>query len=98
MALIKSAMIAGAMSVAFTSVAFAGENNPWDMRDRTAYVVMLDGTMKSMDITDKGMGMLMRRARKVPRGTVFFMNNGQLYMASAASMFDRASGGAVFSR
>ena len=26
------------------------------------------------------------------------MNNGQLYMASAASMFDRASGGALFSR
>jgi hypothetical protein len=54
--------------------------------------------MKTMDITDKGMGMLMRRAKKVPRGTVFFMNNGQLYMASAASMLDRASGGALFSR
>ena len=98
MSLIKSAMIAGAMSLAFATAAFAGENNPWDMRDRTAYVVMLDGTMKSMDITDKGMGMLMRRAKKVARGTVFFVNNGQLYMASAAGMFDRASGGAVFSR
>jgi len=54
--------------------------------------------MKTMDITDKGMGMLMRRAKKVPRGTVLFMHNGQLYMANAASMFDRASGGALFSR
>lgn len=95
---IKSAVAAGAISVALATTAFAGENNPWDMRDRTAYVVMLDGTMKSMDITDKGMGMLMRRAKRVARGTVFFMNKGQLYMASAASMFDRASGGAVFSR
>jgi len=42
--------------------------------------------------------MLMRHARKVPRGMVFFMNNGQLYMTNAAAMFDRASGGALFSR
>ena len=95
---IKSAVAAGAVCLALATTAFAGENNPWDMRDRTAYVVMLDGTMKSMDITDKGMTMLMRRARHVPRGTVFFMNKGQLYMASAASMLDRASGGALFSR
>ena len=94
----KSALIATALSLAFVATASAGENNPWDIRDRTAYVVMMDGSMKTMDISDKGMGMLMRRARKVARGTVFFMNNGQLYMASAASMFDRASGGAVFSR
>jgi hypothetical protein len=96
--MLKSALVAAGMTLTLASGAFAGENNPWDMRDRTAYVVMMDGTMKTMDITDKGMGMLMRRARKVARGTVFFMNNGQLYMASAASMFDRASGGAVFSR
>jgi hypothetical protein len=95
---IKSAVVAAGISLALATTALAGENNPWDMRDRTAYAVMLDGTMKSMDISDKGMAMLMRRAKRVPRGMVFFMNNGQLYMASAAAMFDRASGGAVFSR
>ena len=95
---IKSAVAAGAVCLALATTAFAGENNPWDMRDRTAYAVTLDGTMKSMDISDKGMAMLMRRAKRVPRGTVLFMNNGQLYLASAAAMFDRASGGAVFSR
>jgi hypothetical protein len=102
MSFIKSALIAGGVSAALfaTNVtgAFAFETNPWDLRDRTAYVVMMDGSMKTMEITDKGMGMLMRRAKKVPRGTVLFMSNGQLYMASAASMFDRSSGGAVFSR
>jgi hypothetical protein len=98
MSLIKSATVAACMSMAFATAAFAGENAPWDMRERMAHVVMLDGSMKTMEISDKGMAMLMRRAKKVPRGTVFFMNNGQLYMASAASMFDRASGGAVFSR
>ena len=102
MSLIKSALIAGGMSAALLTTnvtgAFAYEVSPWDLRDRTAYVVMMDGTMKSLDISDKGMGMLMRRAKKVPRGTVLFMSNGQLYMASAASMFDRSSGGALFSR
>ena len=38
------------------------------------------------------------RAVMVPRGMVFFMNNGQLYMVQANSMFDRSSGGALFSR
>ncbi len=94
----KSALTAAAISLALVAGASAGENNPWDMRERTAYVVMMDGSMKSMNITDKGMDMLMRRARKVARGSVFFVNNGQLYMASAASMFDRASGNALFSR
>ena len=34
--------------------------------------------------------MLMRKAKAVPRGTMFFTNNGRLYMASG--MFDRAGG------
>ncbi|MBV8840309.1 MAG: hypothetical protein JO000_27550 [Alphaproteobacteria bacterium] len=96
--MLKSALIATTLSLAFVATASAGENNPWDIRDRTAYVVMMDGSMRTMDISDKGMGMLTRRAKKVPRGTVLFMHNGQLYMASAASMFDRSSGGALFSR
>jgi hypothetical protein len=40
-------------------------------------------------ISTKGWTMMTRSARAVPKGTVFFMNNGQLYMASRG-MFDRA--------
>jgi hypothetical protein len=98
MSFIKSALVAGGMMLSLGTHAMAQDNSPWDVRERTAYAVMMDGTMKTMTISDKGMKMLMKHARKVPRGTVFFMNNGQLYMASAASMFDRASGGALFSR
>ena len=98
MSFIKSALAAGGMTLALATGAFAQSNDPWDMKDRTAYVVMMDGTMKTTTITDKGMAMLMEKAKKVPRGMVFFMNNGQLYMVSAASMFDRSSGGALFSR
>jgi hypothetical protein len=98
MSLTKTALAAAGMSFALVSGAFAQGNDPWDLKERSAYVLMMDGTMKVMSISDKGMTMLMRRAKLVPRGTVIFMNNGRLYMTSAASMFDRSSGGALFSR
>ena len=99
MSLIKSALVAGGMSVALlaTSVsgAFAQGNEPWDIKDRTAYVVMMDGTMKTVRLGDKGTVMLMKGAKKVPRGTAFVMSGGQLYMVNASKMFDRA-GNAMF--
>ena len=96
MSFIKSALVAGAMSLSLvTGAAAQGGGDPWDIRDRTAYVVTMDGTMKTMAITDKGMAMLMKKAKKVPRGTVFVMSGGQLYMVNASKMFDRA-GNAMF--
>jgi len=41
------------------------------------------------------MAMLMKGAKKVPRGTAFVMSGGQLYMVNASKMFDRA-GNAMF--
>jgi hypothetical protein len=99
MSFFKSALAAGGMTLALVTGALAqGGGDPWDLRERMAYVVTIDGTMKTMAITDKGMAMLMKHARKVPRGMAFFMNNGQLYMVNASAMFDRSSGGALFSR
>lgn len=98
MSFIKSALVAGGMMLALGTHAMAQDTGPWDVRERTAYVVSMDGTMKTMAISEKGMAMLMKRAKKVPRGMVFFMHDGALYMVNAASMFDRASGGALFSR
>ena len=99
MSLVKSALAAGGMSVALiaTSVsgAFAQGNEPWDVKERTAYVVMMDGTMKTVRLNDKGTAMLMKNAKRVPRGTAFVMSGGQLYMVNAAKMFDRA-GNAMF--
>jgi hypothetical protein len=97
--MLKSALVAAGMSLALASGAVAqGGSDPWDIRERTAYVVSMDGKMKTMTISDKGMSMLMRKAKKVPRGMVFFMNDGSLYMVNASTMFDRASGGALFAR
>ena len=95
MSLIKSALVAGGMSLTLMTGALAQGNEPWDVKERTAYVVMMDGTMKSVRLGDKGMAMLMKGAKKVPRGTVFVMSGGQLYMVNASKMFDRA-GNAMF--
>ena len=50
----------------------------------------MQGKMWSTRVSDRGMAMMMRKAKAVPTGTTFFTNNGRLYMASG--MFDRAGG------
>jgi len=90
MSFIRTAVVASGMSLALLTGAAAQSNEPWDMRERSAYVVMMDGKMMRMNLGDKGMGMLMKGAKKVPRGTVFVMSGGQLYMVNASKMFDKA--------
>jgi hypothetical protein len=90
MSLFKSTLIAGAMTMAYATGAFAQNLEPWDIRDRSAYVVMMDGTMKVVRLGDKAMAMLMKGAKKVPRGTAFVMSNGNLYMVKVTRMFDQA--------
>jgi len=89
--MVKSVVVAGGLVLASLTSAFAqGGLEPWDIRDRSAYVVMMDGKMMRVSVGDKGMGMLMKGAKKVPRGTVFMMSGGQLYMVNASKMFDKA--------
>lgn len=77
--------------IAAATPAIAQDASPWDLRERNAYVLDMQGKMWSTRVGDKGMATMMRTARAVPRGTVFFTNNGRLYMAQAG-MFDRAGG------
>jgi hypothetical protein len=88
----RTNLLTGAVALfAMASPALAQDASPWDLRERNAYVLDMQGKMWSTRVGDKGMTMMMRRAQAVPRGTVFFTNNGRLYMASAG-MFDRAGG------
>ena len=90
MSFLKSTLIAGAMTIAYATGAFAQNLEAWDIRERSAYVVMMDGTMKVVSLGDRGMAMLMKGAKKVPRGTAFVMSGGNLYMVKATRMFDQA--------
>jgi hypothetical protein len=85
----KTALVAAGMSLALLTGAAAQNLEPWDIRERTAYVVMMDGKMMRVNLNDKGMASLMKGAKKVPHGTVFVMSGGQLYMVNAAKMFDK---------
>ena len=83
-------VLAAAGLVAMATPALAQDTSPWDLRERNAYVMDMQGKMWSTRVGDKGMAMMMRKAKAVPRGITFFTNNGRLYMASG--MFDRAGG------
>ncbi len=90
MSFMKTAIAAGVTSLALLSHASAQNLEPWDIREHSAYIVMMDGKMVRMTVGDKGMAMLMKSAKKVPHGTVFVMQGGQLYMVNAGKMFDKA--------
>jgi hypothetical protein len=61
---------------------------PWDLRERNAYVLDMQGKMWSTRVSDRGMAMMMRNARALPRGTVIWQDNGRLFMARAG-LWDR---------
>ena len=88
---IKTALAAAGVALALMSGAAAQNVEPWDLKERNAYLVMLDGRTMSMRLSDRSAALLMRSAKRVPRGTAFIMRNGQLYMVDARRMmFDRA--------
>ena len=82
-------LYAAATLLALASPAMAQGAEPWDLRDRNAYVLDMQGKMWSKQMNTAQWNMAVKNARAVPKGTVLFMNNGRLYMTSRG-MFDRA--------
>ena len=89
MSFVKTAIAAGGIALALTSGAAAQNPEPWTLAERNAYLVMMDGRTMTMRLNDRAVGLLMKSAKRVPRGTAFIMSNGQLYMVNARKMFDR---------
>jgi hypothetical protein len=90
MSTFRKALLGAALAVTFAGPALAEGAEPWDLRDRMAYVVDPSGKMHTLPIGEHGMTMLMRHAKRVPKGTVLFMHDGQLYMMQGGQAFDRA--------
>jgi hypothetical protein len=87
---VRNIVFAAAAVTAMATPALAQDTSPWDLRERNAYVLDMQNKMWSTGkISPKGWAMMTKRARAVPRGTVFFMERGRLMMASSG-MFDRA--------
>jgi hypothetical protein len=80
MPILARTLCAATIALAATTSAFAQQGEPWSLQEGKAYVVDMQGKMKVMQPKDQGMAMMKKRAKPVPKGMVFFMNNGQLYM------------------
>src|ERR1700752_3164697 len=78
--LTRTFLIAAALTALSTS-AFAQEATPWELKPDTGYAYSKDGKTFSYKMGTKNAGTLLKGAKKVPRGTLFFIGqNGQLYM------------------
>jgi hypothetical protein len=80
MSALTTTLCATAITLVVATSASAQQGDPWDLQQGKAYVVDMQGKMKVMQPKDPGMATMMKRAKPVPKGMVFFMNGGQLYM------------------
>ena len=74
--------IAAALT-AFSTSAFAQAATPWELKSDMGYAYDKQGKTFSYKMGTNNAGTLLKGAKKVPRGTLFFIGqNGQLYMRS----------------
>ena len=77
---IKPLMVAAAFA-ALTVPALAQQATPWDLKADTGYAYGKDGKTHAYKMGTSNAALLLKGAKKVPKGTLFFIGqNGQLYM------------------
>src|SRR5207244_12181771 len=81
----KTFLMAAALSALATSAfAQAAAPTPWELKPDTGYAYDKEGKTFTYKMGTNNAGLLLKGAKKVPKGTLFFMgHNGQLYMRSA---------------
>ena len=87
---IKTFLIAAGLSV-LTASAFAqaAAPTPWELKSDMGYAYGKDGKTFAYKMGTKNANMLLKGAKKVPRGTLFFLGeNGQLYMRTGPYLED----------
>ena len=78
----RTFLIAAAlMGLATSAFAQAAAPAPWELKPDMAYGYDKDGKTTSYKMGTNNAGTLLKGAKKVPKGTLFFLgHNGQLYM------------------
>jgi hypothetical protein len=72
-----------AVLTGFSTSAFAqgAAPTPWDLKSDMGYAYGRDGKTLAYKMGTNNAGLLLKGAKKVPKGTLFFIGqNGQLYM------------------
>jgi hypothetical protein len=81
--LMAAALVVAAAPAALTTSAFAqaAAPTPWELRPDTGYGYDKEGKTFSYKMGTNNAGLLLKGAKKVPKGTLFFIGqNGQLYI------------------
>ena len=77
---IKPVMVVAALA-ALSAPAFAQQATPWELKPDTGYAYDKEGKTLTYKMGTSNAGALLKGAKKVPKGTLFFIGqNGQLYM------------------
>lgn len=81
----KALLVAAALGVLATpALAQAAGPTPWELKPDTGYAYDKEGKTFSYKMGTNNAGLLLKGAKKVPKGTLFFIGqNGQLYIRSA---------------
>ena len=81
-ALMFAATLFAIMTAAFAQ---AAGSTPWELKPDTGYAYDKEGKTFSYPMGTKNAGQLLKGAKKVPKGTLFFIGqNGQLYMRTGS--------------
>jgi hypothetical protein len=86
---LKTTLLAAAALTAVAGSAYALDSGDWMSGPNVAYVYTQDGKTMSVHMNKPDHTMMMRGAHKVPRSTVFFMVDGELYMRTG-NIYDKA--------
>jgi hypothetical protein len=78
----KTFLTAAALGLLATAaLAQATAPEPWDLKPDVGYAYDKEGKTLSYKMGTNNAGLLLKGAKKVPKGTLFFIGqNGQLYM------------------
>ncbi|WP_439371440.1 hypothetical protein ACRQ5Q_38170 [Bradyrhizobium sp. PMVTL-01] len=80
---LKTFAIAAALAALAAPAWAQSQPTPWELKPDTGYAYDKDGKTYSYKMGTSNAGELLKGAKKVPRGTLFFIgHNGQLYMRS----------------
>jgi hypothetical protein len=74
-------LMAAVVLAALTAPAFAEAGTPWELKENMGYAYGKDGKTLAYKMGTSNAALLLKGAKKVPKGTLFFIGqNGQLYM------------------
>jgi hypothetical protein len=80
---IKTFAIAAALGALVAPALAQNAATPWELKADTGYAYDKEGKTFSYKMGTSNAGELLKGAKKVPKGTLFFIGqNGQLYMRS----------------